>query len=123
MLREALLFLEDIAESCARILRYTEGKTFEQFRSNDETFDAVCRNLELIGEAAKHVPEDVRMRHPHVDWRRIAGLRDVLAHGYFALEPEMLWSVVRKNVPEMAGELPAIIATERARIDRERYSA
>jgi uncharacterized protein with HEPN domain len=118
VLRDALLLLEDIVESCARILRYTEGKTFEQFRSNDETFDAVCRNLELIGEAAKHVPETVRLRHPQVDSRRIAGLRDVLAHGYFALEPEMLWSVVRKNVPEIASRLPAIIAMEQAHSDR-----
>ena len=62
MLRDPLLFLEDVVSSCVRILRYTDGKTFEQFRSNEETFDAVCRNLELIGEGAKHVPEDLRSR-------------------------------------------------------------
>jgi uncharacterized protein with HEPN domain len=66
------------------------------------------------------VPEEVRLRHPQVDWRRIAGLRDVLAHGYFALEPEMLWSVVMKNVPELAGKLPAIITIEQARSNRSR---
>ncbi len=115
MLRDPLLFLDDVVESCEKILRFTKGKTFEQFRSNEETFDAVCRNLELIGEGAKHVPEDVRARHPEVDWRRIAGLRDVLAHGYFALEPEMLWTVVQKHVPELLGRLPGIIAAERAR--------
>jgi len=94
VLRDPLLFLEDIVSSCARVPRYTEGKTSEQFRTNEETFDAVCRNLELIGEAAKRVPDDLRSRHREIDWRRIAGLRDVLVHGYFALEPEMLWTVV-----------------------------
>ena len=81
MLRDPLLFLEEIVASCEKILRFTDGKTFEQFRSNEETFDAVCRNLELIGEGVKHVPEDLRARHPAIDWRRVAGLRDVLAHG------------------------------------------
>jgi len=115
VLRDPLLFLEEIVASCEKILRFTDGKTFEQFRSNEETFDAVCRNLELIGEGVKHVPEDLRARHPAIDWRRVAGLRDVLAHGYFALEPEMLWTAVQRHVPQLLETVPTVIAAERAR--------
>ncbi len=99
--RDHRLFLENMATACERIMRYCEELTFEQFRSDEKTFDAVVRNLEVIGEAAKRLPVEIRNRHPEVEWRRIAGLRDVIAHGYFALEPELLWDVVVTNVPQL----------------------
>ena len=85
MSRDYRLFLDDIQDSCAKILRYTRGLTFEQFVSDDKTFDAVVRNLAIVGEAVKQIPEPVRIRYPEVDWRKIGGLRDILVHEYLEL--------------------------------------
>lgn len=70
MSRNYQLFIEDIQMSCEKIVRYTKGLTVEQFLADDKTFDAVVRNLTVIGEAVKHIPQDVRERHPLVEWRR-----------------------------------------------------
>lgn len=110
MSRDLRLFLEDIATACRRIIRYCGGLTFAEFRQDEKTFDAVVRNLEVIGEAAKRVPVEDRELHPEVAWRKIAGLRDVIAHGYFSLEPEMLWDVVSNRVPELLPQILDILA-------------
>lgn len=99
MSREWRLYLDDIRSCCDRVLTYTSGLDFEGFVTRSMTYDAVIRNLEIIGEAAKNLPEDVRARYPEIEWRRIAGLRDILAHGYFGLEPETLWDIVRNKIP------------------------
>jgi uncharacterized protein with HEPN domain len=83
MSRELRLYLADIQVACEKVLRYTNGMEFEQFLADDRTFDAVLRNLQIIGEAVKNIPDDVRERNPEIEWRKIAGLRDVLAHTYF----------------------------------------
>jgi uncharacterized protein with HEPN domain len=72
--------LEDILESGTRILNYSSGLDLARFVSNRMAYDAILRNLEIIGEAAKNVPPQVRLKYPEVDWRSIAGLRDVMAH-------------------------------------------
>lgn len=86
MSRNWLFYIEDIVESARKIRRYTEGITFEQFRTQDLIIDAVVRNLEIVGEAAKHLPEEVKALTPDVDWSKAAGLRDVIAHGYLGLD-------------------------------------
>ena len=102
MSREWELYLEDILESCEKILRFTEGLTFEQFTNDERTYDAVVRNLEIIGEAAKHIPDDIRVVLPNIEWRKAAGLRDMLAHAYFGIDNDILWDIVRNKVPELA---------------------
>ena len=97
---------------CSRVLRYADGLTAEQFEVNDMANDAVLRNLELLGEAAKQIPDEVRSRHPQVPWRRVAGLRDVLAHAYFGLEDETIWQVVSSSVPALAAQLDAVALAE-----------
>jgi uncharacterized protein with HEPN domain len=81
---------------------------------NELVYDAVLRNLEVLGEAAKKVPEDVRNRYPWVEWRAIAGLRDVLAHAYFALDDATLWDIVARKVPALAEALRQILEEEDA---------
>jgi uncharacterized protein with HEPN domain len=81
---------------------------------NELVYDAVLRNLEVLGEAAKKVPEDVRNRYPWVEWRAIAGLRDVLAHAYFALDDATLWDIVAQKVPALAEALRQILEEEDA---------
>jgi uncharacterized protein with HEPN domain len=92
--RDWRLFADDIIESCAKIRRFVAGLTFDTFTADERTYDAVIRNLEIIGEAAKNLPEDVVARAPEVEWRKIRGMRDILAHGYFSLDHKVVWDTV-----------------------------
>ena len=109
MSRSWRLFLEDILEASERILRYSAGKDLATFSADDMAYDAVLRNLQIIGEAAKAVPADVRQRHPEVDWKGMAGLRDVLAHAYFGLDNDTLWDVVITKVPQLRNQVRRIL--------------
>ena len=108
MSRRWSLFLQDIVKSAVKVRQYTEGFDLKSFMDNDMAYDAVLRNLEIIGEAAKKIPPEVRDRYPQVDWRGIAGLRDVLAQAYFGLDDETLWDIVQKKVPQLISTLRAI---------------
>ena len=88
-------------EACQRIERYVAGMDQAAFRRDEKTRDAVLRNLEVIGEAAKRIPDDIRALHPGIDWRRIAGLRDVIAHAYFGIDEAILWDIVESKVPTL----------------------
>jgi len=90
MSRNYRLYLEDIEEACKRILRYTDSLSYAAFVEDQKTFDAVVRNLEIIGEAVKHIPSDVRDWYSSVAWSKITGLRDIVAHEYFGLDIDML---------------------------------
>ena len=98
MSRDSNLYLEDILESCRKIERFTEQLSFDQFLEDEKTYDAVVRNLEIIGEAAKNVPEEVRLRYPDIEWRKIAGLRDVIAHEYFGIDDDILWDIMQNKI-------------------------
>ncbi|MBT9281652.1 MAG: DUF86 domain-containing protein [Hydrogenibacillus schlegelii] len=112
MSRNWPLFLLDILEAGEKIRRYTEGMDLSGFLKNDMAYDAVLRNLEIIGEAVKKVPEEVRERYPDVAWRAIAGLRDILAHAYFALDNAMLWDIVQNRVPLLLDQMRRILEEE-----------
>ena len=99
------LFLQDMEEATLKILRRTRGLTFETFKGDDLLYDAVVRNLETLGEAAKGIPTEIRDQLPDVDWRGVAGLRDVLSHAYFAIDDTTLWDIIQKKVPEVADQL------------------
>lgn len=101
MSRDLRLYLTDILMAGEKVLHYTEGMNFENFVADDRTFDAVIRNLEIIGEAVKNIPDDARILSPAIEWRKIAGLRDILAHAYFQIEDEIIWDVVRNKVPHL----------------------
>ena len=109
MSRDSHLFLEDMRKACDKILRYTHGFNQAQFVADEKTFDAVMRDLEIIGEAAKHIPADVRAQHPQVEWRKIAGLRDVVIHEYFGVDLEIIWDIVTREVPVLVQHLQRIL--------------
>jgi uncharacterized protein with HEPN domain len=98
--REGAVFLDDIVEACVKVGKYSAGLTLEQFRQDEKTIDAVVRNLEIIGEAAKSLPEEIK-ENIVVDWKRIAGLRDVLIHNYFGIDVVIIWDIVQSKVPEL----------------------
>ena len=101
MSRDESLYLGDIQESCEKILRFTKGMTYKDFIHDDLRFDAVLRNLEVIGEAVKNISEETRITYPNVKWRKIAGFRDIVAHEYFGVNEETVWDIVRNQVPDL----------------------
>jgi len=97
--RDWTFFLEDILECASNVVSYTKGMTLENFRGNRLVFDAVMRNLEIIGEAAKNLPDHATAAMPDIEWSKAAGFRDVIAHQYFGIDVNIVWDVVSNKVP------------------------
>ncbi len=109
MSRNPRLYLEDILQSCNKIQRYTAGLSLDLFIQNDLIYDAVLRNLEIFGEAAKGVPDEIRLTHPSVEWRKITGFRDIVAHQYFSMSDSIIWDVIINKIPELKTQIARIL--------------
>lgn len=107
MPRDARVLLEDMLDALRRMESYTDGFKADAL-DDGRTLDAVLRNLEVLGEAAKKMPEAARARWPQVEWRKIAGLRDVLAHEYFGIDGDIIKDVVANKLPVLAAELRSV---------------
>jgi len=110
MRRKTSVVLKDIIESCERIIANTASVTLEEFRSDIDLQDAVIRRFEIIGEAAKRVPEDVRSRYPDVPWRLAAGFRDVLIHDNPDVVIDTVYHTGRENLPALRDQIKAVLA-------------
>ncbi len=102
MSRDSDAYLADVLIACRKVIAYTEGMDCSAFCSDSKTFDAVIRNLEIIGEAAGKIPPEVCARDTSINWRRIAALRNLLIHEYFGVDPDIVWDIVTNKVPELA---------------------
>jgi uncharacterized protein with HEPN domain len=91
------------------IERYLENKDFEEFVSDEQLQDSVLRRIEIIGEAVKNLPPDFKAKYPDVDWRRIAGMRDVIIHGYFGVDLDLTWQTIHKNLPVLKAQVEEIM--------------
>jgi uncharacterized protein with HEPN domain len=109
MKRNHLIFLEDILESMNRIETYLTGVTYKQFIENQLLIDATIRNLEVIGEASKYIPEEIKERYPMVPWRKMTGLRNILIHEYFGIDEENVWEIASNNLPQTKQEIEKVI--------------
>ncbi|MFH0887562.1 MAG: DUF86 domain-containing protein [bacterium] len=101
MSRESRVYLDDILLASSKIEKYVKGMTPRQFRDDQLVIDAVVRNLEIIGEAVKHIPADIRKKHKGIEWKKIAGLRDILIHEYFGVDIDILWDIIKNKLPEL----------------------
>jgi len=105
MSRDYKVYLDDILEAIDKIRTYTAGMSADSFAADSKTFDAVLRNLEVIGEAVKRIPDEIRLQHQQVEWKKIAGLRDILIHQYFGIDAEIIWDVVHNKLPELERQI------------------
>lgn len=98
--REYILYLEDMLESIYFIAEYIENLNFDSFKRNRKTADAVVRNLEIIGEAAKNIPQTIKEENIEMPWRQMYGLRNLIIHKYFGLDYEIIWDIVYIKLPK-----------------------
>jgi uncharacterized protein with HEPN domain len=98
--RSHKLFVEDIRGSVEKIERYIKDLSYNEFIENEIVIDAVIRNLEVIGEAATNIPESIRKKYHTIPWKRMIGLRNIMIHGYFGVDLEIIWEIITRNLPE-----------------------
>ncbi|KAB2940872.1 MAG: DUF86 domain-containing protein [Candidatus Methanoperedens sp.] len=111
MYRETKLYLNDILTCIERIQEYTDSLSFEEFSADNRTNDAVVRNLEIIGEAAKNIPPELRSKYGY-DWRSIAGLRDILIYEYFGVSKNIVWDIIQNELPALEQKIREILKNE-----------
>ena len=103
-------YLSDIIDAAAKIQEFTRGiSSYDQFIENDMLSSAVIRKFEIIGEAIKKIPDDIREKYNNIPWKNIAGARDRLIHGYDDIDYEILWDTVKNDIPELKKNVKKII--------------
>ena len=112
MLREWLFYIDDMIAFSEKVLSYTEKLDQTAFESNSLIYDATLRNLELIGEAATHIPLEIRLAYSHISWRQIIALRNRLIHAYLGLDNDILWNVIQIDIPELLLALKQLKSNE-----------
>jgi len=110
MKRDFMLYVDDIIESIQRIDDYLFGLDYEQFAEDLKLVDAVSRRLEIIGEAVKNIPAETKEKRSDLPWKGIVGMRDVLAHGYFGIDPKRVWNIVKNDLPPLRQGITALKA-------------
>ena len=106
--REWKLFVEDILESIELIESYVQNMELSDFTKDRKTIDAVVRNFEIIGEASKFIPDDIKTRYPEIDWKGIIGLRNRIAHEYFGISVSIVWDIIKKELSRLKNQMKLI---------------
>ena len=106
--RDDHLLISDILDSGAKILRYTEGYTYESFIEDERTVDAVIRNFEIIGEASRNVSSYFRLQHSSIPWPKLVGYRNLLIHEYFGINMKVVWNIIQEDLPTLLKEIDTI---------------
>jgi uncharacterized protein with HEPN domain len=98
-------------EACRRIIEYTKDNAEKALAEDIKTLDAVVRNLEILGEAAKKIPDAFRIKHPEIEWKKITGLRDILVHEYFGVDTEIILDVVLNKISPLQSSLQKLVSS------------
>lgn len=112
MPRDLLLYLEDIRDAITSIRSYVGDRSFEDFVGDPLCLDAVVLRFIVIGEATKQIPASVTARHPEIEWRKIAGLRDISVHSYYSVKPTILWNIIQTKLGPLEDAICAMIREE-----------
>jgi uncharacterized protein with HEPN domain len=110
--RSSSLLLYDIYQSVEKIEEFTRDISFEQLMADERTKDAILRNLQVIGEASKNLPESLITNHPEVDWSGLAGVRDIVTHRYFRVDWNLLWTSVHEELPVLKKQVRNLMNDE-----------
>jgi uncharacterized protein with HEPN domain len=112
MSRDLRLYLTDILSSIQKIQDYTAGMNYDDLIEDNKTFDAVVHNLQIIGEATKQIPDEIRRKYPETAWRKIGGLRDIIAHAYFMVNPKIVWDIIATKIEPLYKTVELVLERE-----------
>jgi uncharacterized protein with HEPN domain len=110
--RSSALLLYDIHQSVEKIESFTKDISFDQLMADERTKDAILRNLQVIGEASKNLPETLMAHHPEVDWSGLAGVRDIVTHRYFRVDWHLLWTSIHEELPVLQKQIRTLMKEE-----------
>lgn len=105
MTRNAKLYLQDIEDSISKINEYVKNMSFDDFANDHKTIDAIIRNLEIIGEAVKNLPQEIKTKHKEVPWNEICGMRNKAIHEYWGVDEEILWKTTQDDLPVLEKQI------------------
>lgn len=108
-MKDNKIYLEDIISSIKKIEKYINDISFEEFYDNEMIVDAVVRNLEIIGEAARYLEDDFKETNSHIPWRNMIGLRNIMIHEYFGIDLNIIWKIVTDDIPKTKPEILKLI--------------
>jgi uncharacterized protein with HEPN domain len=106
--RDSTLLIEDIKTAISRVEKYTAGFDRQHFLADDKTVDAVVRNLEIIGEASRQLPDAFKESHSSIPWHKIAGLRNRIVHDYFGVDLQLIWQIISIEIPSLKDNISVI---------------
>ena len=113
MKRDFILFVEDILEGIKNIEDFSKELSEREFMKDKLRQSAIVRQIEIIGKAVKNIPEEFRKKYLEVEWKKIAGTRDVIIHAYFGIDLDLMWKVIEEDIPELKKQIEKILKEER----------